>query len=431
MKILLLGSHIPNIRYSILSQLPNDRYFPNQLCTVFLCRILFRINLIKINTFTTMMNRTYFNFFAFLFFGLLLTATACNSDDDTTISDDDDTNEYTIPTTYNFDNVSYSGQIARLAMLTEMKSYMATSRTSGTALDADRLKAMYANDSANAGWSQTYDESKQMKNKTLESERDDFEALMDELAQASTSTVAGSEGVSGVIESQDGSKRYLIGEDGLDHAQVIEKGLMGALLYYQALAVYFGDDRMNVDNETVEPGEGTAMEHHWDEAFGYLGAPIDFPTNTDGLAFWANYSNNYNDLTNTNKLIMDGMLKGRAAISNDDLSTRDEAIEEVRAAWELVAVGSTLHYLNVGINNFDDMSIRAHGLSEAIGFAYSLKFNPSKKLDNTKIDDLLTLIAGSADFAQMNLYQITVDDLQQAKDQLATDFELDSIKDDF
>lgn len=349
----------------------------------------------------------------------------------TSCSDDDAQPDYTIPSVYSFENVSYSGQTQRLAQFTELKSYMATSQTSGVALDANRLQAMYSNDAANAQWAGTYEDSKQLRSKTLSSVQADFDALLAELAVASQSTVSGEAGVSGVITSIDGEKSYLIGADGLDHAQVIEKSLMGACLYYQSTAVYFGSDRMDVDNETVTPGEGTEMEHHWDEAFGYLGVPIDFPTSLDGLVFWGNYSNNYNAILGSNQAIMDAMLKGRAAISNNDLTARDEAITEARDAWELVAVGGALHYLNVGINSFDDKAIALHGLSEGIGFLYSLQFNPTSKMTNTQVNELLTLMAGSADFDEMNLYQTTIDDLQQVKDQLADYYNLASQKDEF
>ena len=344
--------------------------------------------------------------------------------------DDTVTPQYQIPTTYNFENVSYSGQTQRLAMMKELKDYMTSSRTAGNALDNNRLKAMYAN-AAGSQFAGTYDDSKQIKSKTFEQVQDDFEALMDELATASQSTTAGSMGTSGLIESADGTKSYLVGDDGLDHAQVIEKGLMGACFYYQATSVYFGSDRMNVDNTVVEAGEGTEMEHHWDEAFGYLGVPVDFPTSTDGLFFWGDYTNNRNAILGSNKVLMDAMLKGRAAISNKDLTARDEAITEARAAWELVAVGSALHYLNDVLANFDDMALRSHSGSEAIGFIYSLQFNTEKKITNTQVNELLTLIAGSNDFATMDLYSTTTIKLQQAKDQLAVYYSLEDKKDDF
>jgi len=186
---------------------------------------------------------------------------------------------------------------------------------------------------------------------------------------------------------------------------------------------------MNVDNETVEPGSGTKMEHHWDEAFGYFGVPKEFPTTTDGLFFWGVYSNNYNNLTGSNQKMMDGFLKGRAAISNDDLETRDEAIAEVRTEWERISAAAALHYFNVGINQFDDVSIRTHALSEAIGFVYSLQFNPEKSVSNNQVNELLSTFAGSADFDAMNLYTTSIANIQKAKDDLAAYFGMEDIKD--
>lgn len=356
--------------------------------------------------------------------GLLLLSQACEKGDDNNPS-------YEIPTTYSFENVNYSGQTQRLAMLLELKSYMGTANTSGTVLDAAKMKAMFSNDAANAGWSNSYEASKQLKSKTFENQRTVFEDLIEELALASQSTVAGSAGQAGVVTSADGSKSYLLGDDGLEHAQLIEKGLMGACFYYQATAVYMGAEKMNVDNETVEPGEGTQMEHHWDEAFGYLGVPKDFPTSKDGLVFWGGYSDKRDAILGTNGKLMEALIKGRAAISNKDLVTRDKAIAEAQSAWELVSVGTALHYLNAGMDNFDDMALRGHALSEAIAFTYSLQFNPNKQISNSQVGGVLELIAGAATFDQMNLYQADKTNLQQAKDLLAGYYQLESMKDDF
>lgn len=376
------------------------------------------------------MNKILKTYFTFLLLALTLGFTSCG-DDDEVIPDPDPDPGYEIPTTYNFDNVSYSGQTQRLSMFTELKNYMTTSRASGGPLDEARLLAMYANDATAANWEKTYDASKQLRSKTFENAQGDIDALLVALAAASQSTIAGSDGVAGVVVSQDGAKSYLLGSDGLDHAQLIEKGLMGACLYYQATSVYFGDDRMNVDNETVTAGEGTEMEHHWDEAFGYLGVEIDFPSNLDNLAFWGNYANQRDAILGSNQKIMDAMLKGRAAVSGKDITTRDEAIAEARAEWELISVGSALHYLNSGMANFDDMALRAHSLSEGIGFIYALQFNAAKKIDNNQIQELLELVGGSADFDSMNLYTAEVANLQSAKDKLAAYYDLIDQKDDF
>ncbi len=343
--------------------------------------------------------------------------------------DTSDEQSYDIPATYDFDNVSYSGQTQRLAMLQEMKTYMSTANTAGTAVSADRLKAMFENDAANAGFIQTYDDSKQLKSKTLENQQTVFEGLFEDFETASQSTIPAINGTAGVQVSLDGVKAYFVNGNGLEYTQVIEKGLMGACLYYQATAVYFGADKMDVDNATVVEGEGTEMEHHWDEAFGYLGAPIDFPTNTDGLVFWGDYCNDRDALLATNAGVMDNFLAGRAAISNSDIESRDAAIIEVQKYWELVVVGSAIHYINSALSNFADDARRNHALSEAAAFTYSLQFNPNKKVTNANVAEVLVNIGGDSDFANMNFYTITESELNAAKDALAAYYSLEDVKD--
>ncbi len=362
--------------------------------------------------------KTLFQYSA-LCLALTLTLVSCSEEKDDT---------YPIPETYNFENVDYSGQTQRLAMLLEMKSYLGSANTSGVALDAGRLKAMYANEAANAGWQGNYEESKQLKNKTFEFYQETFEELMDAIALASTSTVAGSEGQAGVVASQDGAKQYLLNDKGVEYAQLIEKGLMGACFFYQGNAVYLGEEKMNVDNSEVEPGKGTAMEHHWDEAFGYYGVPRSFPADKDGVVFWGSYSDRRDELLGTNQKMMDAFLKGRAAISNDDLTARDEAIGEVRKNWELISGTTAIHYLNSALNNFDDIALRAHALSEAVAFTFALQFNPERSMSINEVNQVLALIGGSDDFFAMNLYQAERSKLEEAKTLLAQALGVEDMK---
>jgi len=358
-----------------------------------------------------------------VFLGLLVVSLFTSSCDD----EQSDT-RYTVPETYAFDNVDYDGQLQRLSQLQEMKSYLVTAELEGATLDADQLKAMFANDAANAGWSRTYSDSKQLKNKTLENQQAWFENLMDKVAEASESAGnTAQEGAAGVAVSNDGAKRYLLDANGVELTQLIEKGLMGACFYYQATAVYFGDGKMNVDNTDVTPGEGTDMEHHWDEAFGYFGVPTDFPVSTDGVVFWGKYSNGRDGLLGTNETMMEGFIKGRAAISNGDLETRDEAIEEVRDAWEIVSAATAVHYINSALDNPDDVARRHHALSEAIAFIYSLQFNPAKTVTNAQVEQLIADLAGSSTVAEMNLYQTTDDDLKAVRDALSATFGFETV----
>ena len=133
------------------------------------------------------------------------------------------------------------------------------------------------------------------------------------------------------------------------------------------------------------------------------------------MFFWGNYTNTVNSVLETNQSLMNAFLKGRAAISNKDLETRDIAITEGRAEWEKVVAGSAIHYLNGAINNSNDFTVRAHELSEAVAFIYSLQFNPEKTLTNAQVNELLVKLGGSADFTQINFYNTTDANIQDAK----------------
>lgn len=332
--------------------------------------------------------------------------------------DDDEEPTYEVPTTYNFENVSYSGQTERLDMLEEMTTYMKTGNTTGTELDAQVLKDMFANENDPFSFTST----KQLKSKTFELVQATFEGYMDALALASASTTAGSQGVAGVVSS--GTSAYLLSADGVEYTQLIEKGLMGATFYYQATAVYLSDDKIgaSVDNSTIEPGEGTDMEHHWDEAFGYLGVPVDFPTNTDDARFHGKYCNSRDALMGTNSLLMNAFLTGRAAISANDMDTKTAEIVTIRDQWELVIAGTAIHYLNGSKADFSDDALRCHQLSEAYAFVQSLRYNPTKKISDTDWQTVLDTIG-------LDFYSITIADIDDARNQLSTIYGLDSVKD--
>jgi hypothetical protein len=332
---------------------------------------------------------------------------------------------YDIPTTYNFENVSYSGQTNRLDMMEEITTYLKTAHVAGgPALDAAKIKDMYdANTGNHFSTTDLNSSTKKLKNKTVSSMQSSFEGYMDAVATASLSTdSSAANGRAGIITKNDNSGSYLLNANGVELTQIIEKGLMGACFYYQGTAVYMGSGKMDVDNETVVAGEGTEMEHHFDEGFGYFGVPTTFPSTTTGIRFWGKYCNKHEAVYPLNALMMDNFLKGRAAITNKDIPARDEAITELQKNWELVVAATSLYYLNITIDKMDltstsgDLASAHHAMSEAFAFIMSLKYGAGTgSITPANVDTILSDAFGSSDPLQANFHNVTTANLEAAK----------------
>jgi len=306
---------------------------------------------------------------------------------------------YTVPNTYSFTDgdgnstVSYSGQTDRLNQLSEMVTLMKSGNS--TTVSAQALKDMFANTGDNGGGNFSFSSSKQLKNKCFIADVAMFEEWMDSLAVSSQSNAnTASNGQAGTITTASGSV-YLVNQNGVEYVQLIEKGLMGAVFMNQALNVYFGSGKMDVDNTTAEdPGNGkyyTAMEHHFDEAFGYFGVDPDFPSTVPNR-FWGKYCNSQDAILNCNADMMNNFLKGRAAISNDVLSDRDEAILAIRKEWEEISAYQAIAYLQGAIDNFGtDEAMFLHELSEAYAFALNLRYSPleTRRMSATEHEALM------------------------------------------
>jgi hypothetical protein len=345
-----------------------------------------------------------------------------------------DKDNYTIPTSYNFENVDYSGQTSRIGMLSELGTYAKSGNAlNSPLLNAQKMKDMF-NNSYNPFADTTLNNSgKKLADKTVSSEAFIFEQLMDSLAAVSAFSSNGSPslGNPGVMTNSSGTKAYLVNGNGVELAQLIEKGLMGTCFYYQATAVYLGEGKMNVDNTTVTPGVGTTMEHHWDEAFGYLGVAKDFPANLTGLKFWGKYLNDRESKLGLNATLMNAFLAGRAAISNDNLGERDVKITSIRRSWELVVAGTAVAYLNDALAAYgNDDAEKHHALSEAYAFIYSLKWGGNATITSSSVDAILTLLGGSSNLLNINFYGISNAQIQNAKDALVNNFSsLAAVKD--
>lgn len=364
---------------------------------------------------------------------LFVVFTSCNTDDEDPGLD--------VPSTYEFtrdgnSSVSFSGQTERLNMLSLLSTYMKTSNTVGaTALDAQRLKDMFAN-ANNPFDGATFE--KQLRDKCFEPDVAEYESYMDRLAASSVATGTASEGVAGVLVegSQDPLQGYRVDENGVEMIQVIEKCLIGAVFFYQAMEVYLSADRMGSggNDEVVDGKNYTAMEHYFDEAFGYFGIPVDFPNaaSLTELKWWGTYCNRRNNdlYPGINDQIATAFRKGRAAIVAKDYEARDEAIRVIQEKWAVVCAATAVDYMLQALDPEISVYRKHHALSEGIGFMNSLKYHfaiGNSKFppvyDFAQIENALAIIND-----QTNLYQISNQDLNDAIGHIQSAFPSGTIK---
>lgn len=339
------------------------------------------------------------------------------------------------PSTYVFERdgastVNYQGQTDRLNMLSEMKSYLVTG-DKGQALSLQKLLDMYSN--TNAPYSNqelNQATTKQLENKTNAAQVGYFKSLMAKASEVSQDVAANNtsaaEGVAGRIQRGNTGNFVNVNEKGWEFTQLIEKGLMGAVFYDQIFNTYLADAKIGeaVDNKNLVEGKNyTALEHHWDEAFGYWGVPTDFPKGDPVLTpeykrFWANYTNGRDGLLNVNQPLMDAYILGRAAIVANDHTVKKEQVEVIIDLHELVSAATAVHYINDAMDYLSsgDQGNLFHSLSEAYTFVRALQYSPRKKITQSDIMEILTSDFGTdGDF-----WKVSIESLQNAKDKLTT-----------
>jgi hypothetical protein len=324
---------------------------------------------------------------------------------------------YSVPSTFVFTDangnstVDFLGQTERLSQLEEMVVYMKTGTS--TMLDAQAIKDMFSNENGNGNGNFSFTSTKQLKNKCFTADQSLFESFMDDIAVASADfATTASNGQAGTLSS--GTSTYLFDANGVEHVQVIEKGLMGAVFLNQALNNYFSPAQIDVDNTTaVDPANGkyyTLMEHHYDEAFGYFGVSVDFPA-TIPSSFWGKYCNAQDATLNSNADMMTNFLNGRAAISNNVMSDRDAAIAAIRTEWEDISAYQAMTYLEDAIGYFgNDNAKFLHVLSEAYAFSWNLRYAPveTRRMDVSEHAALMAMF-------DTNFWNMSVADINAIK----------------
>jgi len=325
--------------------------------------------------------------------------------------------EYCFTTTDGLNTVNYSGQETRLNQLLEINTYLKSYLQNSTALSAAQLKDMFSNGNGNGS---TYFSDlsnaagKQLKDKCFIANVSQYEQWFDDLeVLTSTPNQQGSNGVGGLVSSNDASKTYLLDANGFDLFQLIQKGLMGDVFYYQAMNIYLaGSENGAYENtDAVNASSGqyyTEAEHKFDEAFGYFGIPVDFDGSATGCLFFGEYCIERDAALNNSDIIFSAFKSARTAISDDRQEIVNAEIEIIREEWSKIIFGSILHYLKEASNRMDDPAIKCHVLSEAIGFSGNLIFNRSPY--NLSVSEVAEFNALLGD----NLYDCSTEQITQA-----------------
>ncbi|NJM93507.1 MAG: DUF4856 domain-containing protein [Cytophagales bacterium] len=231
---------------------------------------------------------------------------------------------YEVPATYTFtrdgaSTVDYSGQTARLDMLIEIGTYIKGQISAQQAIDSTKVINMLSN-SGNPFTAEALNNSgKQLLDKCAD--KDLMLSYVYELAAITADDTLAL------------NPNRLYDKKGIEYWQLLEKGLMGSVFYSQVVSNYTLPSKIG-DDQNIALADGKnyrPAEHHWDEAFGYFGVPVDFPTNTTGIRFYGKYCNDRDPLVGTNA-IMNAFIKGRAAITHQDSPTRDAMAKEVTSS---------------------------------------------------------------------------------------------------
>lgn len=293
-----------------------------------------------------------------------------------------------IPSSYNGSSFATdaAGSLALRGQLNDLVNEAKRGRNVANTVDATTLQNLYtaANPSVKSATTTYY-------NGLLEGSTGWFAELAKASGNAYTpGTPTGEGGVYGA---------YLFDENGMEIEQLIEKGLFGAMNFYQAQQL--------LRNPSIA---------HLHQALALYGAHPSFPnTPTASKAehpdtHMANYAARRSDSSDANSLynlIKKGFITAQAAIEQGaEFNTeRDAAIASIRLNWEKANAATTINYCHSVIGTMSgtaptdaQKASALHAYGEAVGFMHGYRNLPadSKRISDAQIDEILGLLRAEA-----------------------------------
>ena len=403
---------------------------------------------------------------------------ACGSDEDDADLEDDAAATIDVPQAYVFDSrfvegessVSYSGQVVRNLLLQDLKALTDSVGKDGARSVAvsDMLKLYEYDDALNLKTLTTTGALPALENQysSLSTGKNLVGKISDEpvIGYGRTADDLVREWFEMIADnSQDsdklGTPMAYTTDNGVDMSQMVNKVLIGAVPYYQATGVYL-NGLLERDNSEARDGTDpyTAMEHAWDEAFGYFGAARDYFRYTDeqlagsvdDFTFDSNgdgsidFKSEYNfglsrnaakrdkggsgvDLT---QQIFNAFLAGRTAITNQGSVAEISAHRQTAAeGMEKVIAATVVHYINDTLSDMSELgtpeenraNLNKHW-AEMKGYTVALQYNPFRLITDGQLAELHGIMGEAPIYDEpgSNSYKTQVANYERAKAVLQT-----------
>lgn len=392
---------------------------------------------------------------ASLIFCTILLFASCGKDDDTS-------KRIEVPETYDFlragqSSVSFDGQTTRILMAEELISALKGFNTNETTLLEMYANETIAGEDANPFTNADLNAStKSIRSKTaasidyFSSNTVDAAEIKNQFANwisAQVTEVApaqnqlASPGIPGQIA--DGTSTRYVNANGLEYNQIVNKGLIGALMVDQILNNYLspsvldaGENMNQNDLGITEEGKSyTTMEHKWDEAYGYLygnsanQADPNLSIGSDD-SFLNKYTGSVDadaDFTGIANDIFEAFKMGRAAIVAGDYQVRDEQARIIRNKISEIIAVRAVFYLQQGKNAIlnNNTGSAFHNLSEGYGFIYSLQFtrNPSSNNPHFSKSEVENFLSSLLNDGANGLWDIKPETLEFLSEAIVTQFD--------
>ncbi len=403
---------------------------------------------------------------------------ACGSDEDDADLEEDAAATIDVPQAYVFDSrfvegessVAYSGQVVRNLLLQDLKATTDSVGKDGARPIAvsDMLKLYEYDDALNLKTLTTtgglvaseshysaLSTGKNLVGKISDEPVIGYGRTADDLVREWFEMIADNSQDSDKL----GTPMAYTTDDGVDMSQMVNKVLIGAVPYYQATGVYL-NGLLERDNSEARDGTDpyTAMEHAWDEAFGYFGAARDyfrytdeqlagsvddftFDSNGDGsIDFKSEY--NFGLSRNAAKRdkggsgvdftqeIFNAFLAGRTAITNQgsvaEISAHRQAAAE---GMEKVIAATVVHYINDTLSDMSELGTAEENRAnlnkhwaEMKGYTVALQYNPFRLITDGQLAELHGIMGEAPIYDEpgSNSYKTQVANYERAKAVLQT-----------